>query len=237
MKRSGTIILLCCIVMGLGACDSGGKITEVGNPTTLTPTSAQAANGVTSALQDAAIGALPTTVHASAMVKGARGSLLDSAGSTNDTGAFQCTFNEQTKKSCCDCPGGGTACYTFTEAFTGSNETVNFDQTISNQFTNCVISSCSASVALTGTITGNMSGTFNTSTRVGQFTAQYRTAETCSGVQAGTTDIGFIMTFTEAAGKRDFSGAVCIGSTSTSFASRAELLTLLDPTGACSANP
>ena len=229
MKRPWTIAFFA--LLSSVACDSGGNITEVGNPTTQMPTSAQAADGITKAFDSGVAGTLPV-VGASFSVKSLKQEGREEETST-DENEFSCRFDESTRISTCNCPSGGTSSYSFTDRFSESGDTLTFNQTFTEEMTNCVVETCNASVPFTGRMTGTLTGTYNTGARQGNLTAEYRTETDCSGMRAGDVEMGFAMTFQDQEGTKTFSGLVCIDGTSYSFTSIEELLAILDPDGTC----
>lgn len=211
------------IIVFFLCCCSGGNITEVGNPTKGASTT-----GTTQALINGVNGVLNAAVSGSFLSK-----FSNSAPINYQVSEYGCEFDGSNLTETCDCSGGGTLQLAFEEEIEEADRVITFDHSFTWMFSNCVDTACGEEVTLLGSLSGTLSGTFDTQTGGGYVTIIMSTEGECSGIVSGDTNIGFEMTMTTDGATEGLSGTFCIDNDLIIFTDIHELEEEADPDGVC----
>lgn len=229
MRQIITFLFIFCALC-FSHCGGDNRITEVGNPTTTATTTNSTTKVLTSSVD-----ALANSFSGQALVKGLRHHRTEEGEETTTTDETleSCGYDEATNTFTCTCEGGGTMSQTFDDSFTISDNTILFVSELTMIFSDCVVKSCSENVAMNGTATGSLNGTYNTLTGEESFSATFSTQAACSGITASDSNIGFEMNMTFNGTSDDYRGSFCADDTAYTFTSLDELEELANPDDAC----
>lgn len=203
-----------------GSDTDDGDITEVGNPTT--------PKAIASALTKAdenSFGVLADTV-----VDTVTPSINALVTSDDD---FECEFDATTLTQTCTCPGGGTITHDLDADFTRSGFTLSLDAGIATVFEACTITTCDTEIILDGNLTGDATASIAILTLDATLDVTRQTETACTGITANESEVGLDMDFSFADATPSFSGTLCIGDTTYTFATIDELRTAVDTDESC----
>lgn len=227
MNFSRLLVLFLWIGLTATACGgttTGSELTEVGNPPATTATISATTKALTQA----------TTGLANGLASLALATPSDAAFVTITTSDYECTLSVIEHTLICDCPQGGG----FTREFDGAisatvSGTITLERNHETTFSDCKITTCGATVTLSGTVTGDISGSVNLVTDATALTTQNATASSCAGMTSDDSDYGFEMTLDLQNRDAAFSGRICVSDNDITFDSIADLQSLVDPDGDC----
>lgn len=229
MRQIITLLFIFCALCFFH-CGGDNRITEVGNPTTTATTTHSTTKVLTSSVD-----ALANSFSGQALAKGLRHHRTEEGEETTTTDETleSCSYDEATNTFTCACEGGGTMSQSYNDSFDITDDSVLFVSDLTMTFSDCLVPSCSEYVIMNGTATGSVNGSFNFITGEESFSATFNTPSACSGITAGSSNIGFEMNMTFNGATDDYSGTFCVDNTDYSFSSLAELEELTDPVNAC----
>lgn len=201
------------------------NVTEVGNPTT-TPTTKAIVSALTKITTQANEGVIDS-FNASENIP-----LI-----TLNTSDFSCTFDRTERLLTCECPQGGNFTRTFDTTLNLSIGGLTIDAGHTTTLSACQITTCNETVLLSGSFTGNKSGTISLTNKTSEVTITNQTTSSCEGITASddnnSKNVGFDFSITTQTLDYEFSGAICIDSSSISFTTYAELLEAVDSQQTC----
>lgn len=216
------IILLFALNCGSSATGDGGTETE-------TPDDAATVDAAGDALADSLGDTLGGGGGMSNLVK----RQMSDEGSSSSSQSYGCTLSDDQKSQTCDCPDGGSVTYSYDDAFTILLSGGSFTQTVAVTFDDCAVPSCGGSKTIDGEVNGSVSGIISE----GGFsaTAKMATADECSGLTVGATELGFSLTMTIDGQNETLAGEIAIAPDCQviTFDSWDDLMGDLDPDGAC----
>lgn len=240
LKQCCQLLVLFSLPVFIGQCGSALPTSSLPLPSEA-PSEATTTNGTTKALTSS-VDAFANSFSGQALVKGLRYQTkyhteYTAAGeetSTTDETWESCSYDVDTNTLTCACEGGGSMTQGFNDSYELTDDSFLFESDLTMTFSDCVVPSCSETVTMNGTATGNMTGSFNFITGEESFGTTFSTEAECSGITVGESNVGFEMNMTFNGVSDDYNGSFCIDETLYTFDSLAELEELTDPADACS---